>query len=70
MDEIQALHAAGLPAASALDAASWAAREWLGADGIAEGASADVVLCELDPRLNPATLRDLKHIVLRGRQLR
>ncbi|MBT2595691.1 amidohydrolase family protein [Arthrobacter sp. ISL-72] len=70
VDEIEALRAAGLPAAAALDAASWAAREWLGAGGIAEGASADVVLCEQDPRLDLATLRGLKHIVLRGRQLR
>ncbi len=43
VDEIQALHAAGLPAAAALDAACWSARTWLGADGIAEGASADVL---------------------------
>ncbi|MBT2536451.1 amidohydrolase family protein [Arthrobacter sp. ISL-69] len=70
VDEIHALHAAGLPAEAALDAASWAAREWLGADGITEGASADVVLCAQDPRTSPATLRDLKHIVLRGTQLR
>jgi imidazolonepropionase-like amidohydrolase len=70
VDEIQALHTAGLPAAAALDAASWGARKWLGADGIAEGASADVVLSEQDPRANPETLRVLRHIVLRGRQLR
>jgi imidazolonepropionase-like amidohydrolase len=70
VDEIHALHAAGLPAAAALDAASWAARNWLGAEGIAEGASADVVLCGKDPRISPATLRELKHIVLRGKQLR
>ena len=70
VDEIHALHAAGLPATAALNAAAWAAREWLGADGITEGASADVVLCTLDPRTNPATLRELRHIVLRGRQLR
>ena len=69
VDEIQALHAAGLPASAALDAASWAAREWLGADGIAEGASADVVVCGQDPRISPATLRGLKHIILRGREL-
>lgn len=70
VDEIHALHAAGLPVRAALGAASWAARDWLGADGIAEGASADVVLCEQDPRTMPATLRALKHIILRGQQLR
>ena len=36
-DEILALHAAGLPMASALDAACWSAREWLGAEGLEEG---------------------------------
>ena len=44
VDEIQALHAAGLPAAAALDAASWSARTWLGAESIGEGASADVLV--------------------------
>ncbi len=29
VDELQALHAAGLPAAAALDAGAWAARDWL-----------------------------------------
>ena len=70
VDEIQALHTAGLPAAAALDAASWGARKWLGAEGIAEGASADVLLCEQDPRISPETLRNLAHIILRGRRLR
>ncbi|WLQ06434.1 amidohydrolase family protein [Arthrobacter oryzae] len=70
VDEIIALHTAGLPATAALGAASWAARDWLGADGITEGASADVVLCDTDPRVHPATLLNLRHIVLRGSQLR
>ena len=71
VDEIHALHAAGLPAAAALDAACWAAREWLGADGIGGR-------CQRRRRAvrgrtrgsSPATLRDLKHIVLRGSSLR
>lgn len=69
-DEILALHAAGLPAAAALDAACWSARQWLGADGIAEGASADVVLCSEDPREQPGTVRALRAVVLRGRVVR
>jgi imidazolonepropionase-like amidohydrolase len=69
-DEILALHAAGLPAAAALDAACWGARRWLGADGLAEGASADVVLCSEDPRPDPETIRDLKSVVLRGKIFR
>ena len=69
-DEILALHAAGLPAVAALDAACWSARRWLGADGLAEGASADVVLCSEDPRSDPETVRDLKNVVLRGEIVR
>ena len=70
VDELQALHAAGLPAAAALDAGAWAARDWLGADGITDGASADVLVCAEDPRRNLATLQDLKNIVLRGEVVR
>jgi imidazolonepropionase-like amidohydrolase len=70
VDELQALHAAGLPAAAALDAGAWAARDWLGAAGITDGASADVLVCAEDPRRNLATLKDLKNIVLRGEVVR
>ena len=69
-DEILALHAAGLPMSVALDAACWSARTWLGAEGIAEGARADVVLCREDPRKVPDTVRDLAHVVLGGRVVR
>ncbi|CAI3800095.1 amidohydrolase family protein [Pseudarthrobacter sp. MM222] len=69
-DEIQALHSAGLPARAALDAGAWAARAWLGADAISEGASADVLVCAEDPRTNLGTLRQLSHIVLRGEVIR
>jgi imidazolonepropionase-like amidohydrolase len=69
-DEILALHTAGLPAAAALDAACWAARRWLGADGLAEGASADVVVCSEDPRSVLETVRELRAVVLRGRVIR
>ncbi|WP_426996109.1 amidohydrolase family protein [Pseudarthrobacter sp. N5] len=70
VDEILALHDAGLPATAALDAATWGARGWLGAEGIAEGASADVVVCTQDPRGVPDTLRELKHVVLSGEIIR
>ena len=69
-DEILALHAAGLPMASALDAACWSAREWLGAEGLEEGARADVVLCREDPRKVPEAVRNLAHVVLGGRVVR
>jgi imidazolonepropionase-like amidohydrolase len=70
VDELQALHAAGLPARAALDAGAWAARAWLGAGGITAGASADVLVCTEDPRSNLATLQDLRNIVLRGELIR
>lgn len=66
VDEIHALLAAGLPAKAALEAGAWAARRWLGAESISEGASADLLVTDDDPRSHPATLRRLKHIVLRG----
>lgn len=66
-DEILALHGAGLPSAAALDAACWAARRWLRTGGVAEGASADVVVCRQDPRDVPGTIRELRAVVLRGR---
>jgi imidazolonepropionase-like amidohydrolase len=66
-DEILELHAAGLPAPAALDAACWRARRWLGAEGLAEGAAADVVVCREDPRAVPETIRSLTNVVLRGK---
>ena len=69
-DEVLALHRAGLPMAVALDAACWGARRWLGAEGLQEGARADVVLCREDPRQVPATVSELAHVVLGGRVIR
>jgi imidazolonepropionase-like amidohydrolase len=65
-DEVQALAAAGLPDVAALDAATWAAREWLGRDGLVEGAQADVVVLDADPRLDLAVLQAPRCVVLRG----
>lgn len=66
-DEIRALCEAGIPAEAALAAGSWAAREWLGLRGIEEGAPADVVVYERDPRADLATLQSPQRTVLRGR---
>ncbi len=66
-DEIQALNAAGMPAVDALGAASWRAREWLGfPDPLAEGAPADLVVFEADPREQPAVLAQPARVILRG----
>ncbi|HLF41624.1 MAG TPA: amidohydrolase family protein [Acidimicrobiia bacterium] len=65
-DEIAALHEAGLPAADALAAGSWSARSWLGLPGLEEGAPADLVVYDRDPRADLAVLREPAVIVLRG----
>jgi imidazolonepropionase-like amidohydrolase len=58
---------AGVPAEHALGAASWDARGYLGFPGLEEGAPADVVLFEDDPRAGPTALRKPALIVLDGR---
>ena len=65
--EVRALHEAGLPAEAALAAASWSARTWLGLGGIEEGAPADVVVYDSDPRADLDTLQRPQRMVLRGR---
>jgi imidazolonepropionase-like amidohydrolase len=65
--EIEALVRIGMPAHDALGAASWRAREWLGVDGLVEGASADFVVYDRDPRADLSVLRTPTRVVLRGR---
>lgn len=50
----------------ALGAGSWRAREWLGFGGIADGAPADLVVFDTDPRTHLGVLRDPTRVVLRG----
>ncbi|MDI2126366.1 amidohydrolase family protein [Yinghuangia seranimata] len=64
--EVAELVRAGLPTRAALSAATWAAREWLGRDGLTEGAPADFVVYETDPRADVAVLTAPTVIVLRG----
>ncbi|MBM7805490.1 imidazolonepropionase-like amidohydrolase [Geodermatophilus bullaregiensis] len=66
-EEVWALCQAGIPAEAALAGASWAAREWLGLRGIEEGAPADVVVYDADPRADLGTLARPVLTVLRGR---
>ena len=69
VDEILALHETGLPADVALAAGSWAARAWLGHPALEEGAPADFLVCDADPRADLTTLRSPARVVLRGRVL-
>ena len=66
-DEVRALHEAGLPADAALAAASWSARAWLGLPCIEEGAPADLVVYDRDPRADLDALRRPQRMLLRGR---
>ncbi|MBB2899915.1 imidazolonepropionase-like amidohydrolase [Kineococcus radiotolerans] len=68
VDELHELVAAGLPVTAALDAGCWAARRWLGHPGLVEGASADLLVLDGDPRADLGVLRRPR-VVLRGRLL-
>ncbi len=53
----------------ALGAASWNARPWLGADILIDGASADLIVLDADPREDLSTLRRPVALILRGRRV-
>jgi imidazolonepropionase-like amidohydrolase len=65
--EVAELMTSGLTALDALDAACWSARQWLGRPILDEGADADLVVYEVDPRLDPRVLAAPSAVVLRGR---
>lgn len=67
-DEIAELAKLG-GAEFALGAASWRARTWLGAGGLEEGASADLIVCDRDPREDLTAARHPQLMVLRGRRV-
>ena len=69
VDEVEALASVG-GAEFALGAASWRAREWLGAEGLEDGSSADLVVFDEDPRLHLGVLRQPRLVILRGRVVR
>jgi imidazolonepropionase-like amidohydrolase len=64
--EVIAMAELGLPAEYALGAASWRGREWLGFDGLEEGASADFVVYDRDPLADLTVLHEPRCVVLRG----
>jgi imidazolonepropionase-like amidohydrolase len=66
VDEMLAMEAAGMPIIDVLAAGSWKARQWLGLPGIVEGAPADFVVYDDDPRIDLNALRNPRHIVVRG----
>jgi imidazolonepropionase-like amidohydrolase len=66
MGEVEAMVELGLPAADVVAAVSWRGRAWLGWDGVVEGAPADFVVLDADPREDLSTLRRPVRVVLRG----
>lgn len=58
---------AGLSPADVLGYATWRARDYLGVDCISEGASADVVVYDADPRTDVGVYARPAAVVLRGR---
>ncbi|MGV0834883.1 amidohydrolase family protein [Mycolicibacterium thermoresistibile] len=66
-DEVEALKRIGMSSTEALGAASWNARSWLGRPGLEDGAPADLVCYDEDPRLGPDVLTRPARVLLRGR---
>jgi imidazolonepropionase-like amidohydrolase len=65
--EVAELVTAGLPPLEALSATAWGARAWLGRPGLEEGAPADLVVYEQDPRTDVRVLAAPRRVVLDGR---
>ena len=66
VDEVLELARAGLSPVEALDAACWSARAWLGRDALTEGASADLLVLDGDPRQDLRVLQSPSAVLLRG----
>jgi imidazolonepropionase-like amidohydrolase len=66
-DEVADLAHAGLSPVQALDAACWSARTWLGREALGEGAQADLLVLDADPREDLRVLQGPRAVVLRGR---
>jgi imidazolonepropionase-like amidohydrolase len=65
--EIAALVGAGLPLAEVIANASWRARAWLGLPGLEEGAPADLIVFDADPRTDLTVMYRPRTVLLRGR---
>ena len=70
IDEIQALAAAGANPSTAIGAASWQAREFLGLGTLKSGQSADATIYRSDPRLDLEILAHPEWVISRGEILR
>lgn len=69
-DEVERFVSAGVDPVVAVGSATWDARRYLGTPVLDEGATADVVTFDADPRIDPATLHRPRAILLGGRRIR
>ena len=69
VDEIAALAQVGLGPARALEAACGAARDWLRRPGLVDGAPADLVVVDRDPRVDTDALRTPSLVLRAGVRL-
>jgi imidazolonepropionase-like amidohydrolase len=67
--EIRALVAAGVPAHQAIAAASWTARTYLGLPGLVDGAPADAVVFDADPRTDLGQFDRPRAVIVRGKRV-
>lgn len=65
-DELDEIARAGLKALDILDAAIFTARRFLGAPALEHGSSADLLICDADPRADHRALRHRRAVMLRG----
>lgn len=68
-EEVRALVAAGVSAHEAIAAASWKARSYLGLPGLTEGAPADAVVFDTDPRSDLSQLIKPQAVIVRGKRV-
>jgi imidazolonepropionase-like amidohydrolase len=65
-EEIEAMVQLGMPLPEVIAQASWRGREWLGRPGLDEGAPADLVVYDADPRRDMAAVRAPRRMMLGG----
>ncbi|MDL9936234.1 amidohydrolase family protein [Gordonia sp. ABSL1-1] len=70
VDEVEMLTEIGMSPLESLAAASTRAREWLGADVLADGARADFLVLDADPGKDLRTLRHPRQVVCAGEHIR
>lgn len=69
-NEAALLAAAGVRSEDAIGAATWNARRFLGLPGLEEGAPADLIVCDTDPRADVGALAHPTRVVLKGKVIK